>query len=65
MTLIPKGARHIRAAHRSRNHLGISGWGLGGAGCSLQTEAWGGGRRGGAVGGAGCWKPGLTLLSQR
>lgn len=25
MTLIPEGARHIRVAHRSRNHLGIAG----------------------------------------
>lgn len=25
VTLIPQGARHIRAAHRSRNHLGITG----------------------------------------
>ena len=31
MTLIPEGARHIRAAHRSRNHLGIAGSEGGGA----------------------------------
>ncbi|XP_061279352.1 ADAMTS-like protein 5 isoform X6 [Bos javanicus] len=31
VTLIPEGARHIRAAHRSRNHLGIAGSEGGGA----------------------------------
>ena len=31
MTLIPEGARYIRAAHRSRNHLGIAGSEGGGA----------------------------------
>lgn len=31
MTVIPEGARHIRVAHRSRNHLGIAGSERGGA----------------------------------
>ncbi|XP_037589354.1 ADAMTS-like protein 5 isoform X1 [Cebus imitator] len=30
VTLIPEGARHIRVAHRSRNHLGILGCDVGG-----------------------------------
>ncbi|XP_054105419.1 ADAMTS-like protein 5 isoform X12 [Callithrix jacchus] len=52
VTLIPEGARHLRVAHRSRNHLGILGSDGGGSGqppgdgASLftdgETEAWGG-----------------------
>ncbi|KAF3829656.1 hypothetical protein GH733_003920, partial [Mirounga leonina] len=58
VTLIPEGARHIRVAHRSRNHLGIAGSEGGG---TLLT-AWeqpgslrrgGGGRQGREAGRAG------------
>ncbi|XP_032483387.1 ADAMTS-like protein 5 isoform X4 [Phocoena sinus] len=47
VTLIPEGARHIRAAHRSRNHLGIAGSEGGGALLAARIQ------RGGATGSGG------------
>ncbi|TKC40799.1 hypothetical protein EI555_007823, partial [Monodon monoceros] len=44
VTLIPEGARHIRAAHRSRNHLGITGSEGGGALLAARIQR-GGGRQ--------------------
>lgn len=69
MTLIPEGARHIRAAHRSRNHLGIAGSEGGGAllaaRSSREPEALRGARQGREEGRASFAEPGLTLPLQR
>ncbi|KAM4888718.1 ADAMTS-like protein 5 isoform 2-T3 [Thomomys bottae] len=51
VTLIPEGARHIRVAQRSRNHLGTAGWEVGGGGPGLRLGA--GRGSGGGVAGTG------------
>ena len=64
VTLIPEGARHIRAAHRSRNHLGIAGSEGGGAALAARIPR-GGRWQGREVGKVISREPGLTLLLQR